>query len=201
MQNFENPYSATNIKDFWARWHISLTSWFKDYLYIPLGGNRHGKARGVINILIIFLVSGLWHGANWTFVLWGALHGIYRVVGMLTYNKRDLIYTNAGIDPASRPVRVFRTAVTFVLVSFAWIFFRANNTADLMVLLTKLFTDFGGSSFISEMGFTLTGVMILVLSYTIMILCDRSLQMSKGILHSRLYAKIKYKMYYIINYM
>lgn len=179
MQNFERPYSATNIKDFWARWHISLTSWFKDYLYIPLGGNRRGKARGVINILIIFLVSGLWHGADWTFVLWGALHGIYRVVGMFTYKKRDLLYTNAGIDPASRPVRIFRTAVTFALVSFAWIFFRANNTADLMLLLKKLFTDFGGISFIGEMGFTLTGILILALSYTITILCDRRYTLSE----------------------
>ena len=172
MQNFDRPYSAENIKDFWSRWHISLTSWFKDYLYIPLGGNRKGKARMYINLFIVFLVSGLWHGANLTFVLWGVIHGIYRVVGMLTKKKRDAAYEKLGMDVNGTAVRTFRKVVTFILVCFAWIFFRANNTHDLFILISGLFTDFGGFSFVSEMGLTLTPVIILALSAVILSMID-----------------------------
>ncbi len=173
MQNFDRPYGAENIKDFWARWHISLTSWFKDYLYIPLGGNRKGKARQYINLFIVFLVSGLWHGADMTFVIWGALHGVYRVVGMLTAKKRDALYEKLHLDITSFPVRLFRRIITFCLVCFAWIFFRANNTDELMILLKNLFTNFGGLSFISEMGITVTGALVLVISFVILSMLDR----------------------------
>lgn len=84
MQNFDRPYSARSIKEFWDRWHISLSTWFRDYLYIPLGGNRCSRARYYLNLFIVFLVSGLWHGANWTFVIWGALHGFFRIFGSAT---------------------------------------------------------------------------------------------------------------------
>ena len=173
MQNFDRPYSATNIKDFWSRWHISLTSWFKDYLYIPLGGNRKGKARMYVNLFIVFLVSGLWHGADMTFVIWGVLHGIYRVVGAVTAKKRDGIYAKMGLDVNSKPVLAFRRVITFLLVCFAWIFFRANNTGELLVLLSKLFTDFGATSVISDMGFTLSSVLILVLSFVLLSMIDK----------------------------
>ena len=173
MQNFDRPYSALNIKDFWAKWHISLTSWFRDYLYIPLGGNRRGRTRMILNLFIVFLVSGLWHGADWTFVIWGALHGIYRVVGMLTYKKRDEIWKKYGVNTGSAPMRVFRRPLTFLLVCFAWIFFRANNTHDLMILLGKLFGSFNPTAFVGELGLTLTGVLILALAYIIMTQLDR----------------------------
>ncbi len=179
MQNFDRPYSAENIRDFWARWHISLTSWFKDYLYIPLGGNRKGRTRQLVNLFIVFLVSGLWHGAEWTFILWGLLHGIYRTVGDLTYKKREKLYSQLGINTASRPVRLFRTAITFILVCFAWIFFRANNTSDLLLILEKLFTTLGLSTFVSELGLTLSGALIMILSIIIMILVDRKLTLAK----------------------
>ncbi len=171
MQNFDRPYSAGNIKDFWSRWHISLTSWFKDYLYIPLGGNRKGKARMIANLFIVFLVSGLWHGADWTFVLWGALHGVYRVVGMLTYKKREEIWHKLGVDTKSKPMKIFRNVVTFLLVSFAWIFFRANNTSDLLILLRKLFTSFIPNE--TVMGLTLTAVVTIIASFILMELIDR----------------------------
>lgn len=179
MQNFDRPYSAQNIRDFWARWHISLSSWFKDYLYIPLGGNRKGYARQLVNLFIVFLVSGLWHGAEWTFILWGILHGIYRVVGDLTYKKRNALYAKVGLDVKSKGVIVFRTAITFVLVCFAWIFFRANNTGDLLILLRNLFTTFGASTFVTDLGFTINGALIVVLAIFIMILCDRKLTLAK----------------------
>ena len=171
MQNFDRPYSAGNIKDFWSRWHISLTSWFKDYLYIPLGGNRKGKPRMIANLFIVFLVSGLWHGADWTFVLWGALHGVYRVVGMLTYKKREEICQKLGVDTKSKPMKIFRNVVTFLLVSFAWIFFRANKTSDLLILLRKLFTEFIPNE--TVMGLTLTAVVTIIASFILMELIDR----------------------------
>ena len=173
MQNFDRPYSATNIKDFWSRWHISLTSWFKDYLYIPLGGNRKGKRRMFVNLFIVFLISGLWHGADMTFVIWGVLHGIYRIVGALTAKKRDELYEKAGLDVNSRAVLCFRRVVTFLLVCFAWIFFRANNIGELCTLLSKLFTNFGALTVFSDMGFTLSSVLILVLSFVLLSMIDK----------------------------
>ena len=179
MQNFDRPYSAQNIRDFWARWHISLSSWFKDYLYIPLGGNRKGYARQLVNLFIVFLVSGLWHGAEWTFILWGFLHGIYRVVGDLTYKKRNTLYAKAGLDIKSKGVVIFRTAVTFILVCFAWIFFRANNTADLLILLRNLFTTFGATTLVTDLGLTINNAIIVILAIFIMILCDRKLTLKQ----------------------
>ena len=179
MQNFDRPYSAENIRDFWSRWHISLSSWFKDYLYIPLGGNRKGYARQLVNLFIVFLVSGLWHGAEWTFILWGLLHGMYRVVGDLTYKKRNALYAKAGLNTNSRGVKIFRPAITFTLVCFAWIFFRANNTAELLTILKQLFTTFGASTFVNELGLTLNGALIVVLAIVIMIICDRKLTLKE----------------------
>ena len=175
MQNFNRPYSAQNIRDFWARWHISLSSWFKDYLYIPLGGNKKGYKRQLINLFIVFMVSGLWHGAEWTFILWGLLHGIYRVVGELTYKKREKLYKSIGIDTSKPITRMFRTGITFCLVCFAWIFFRANNTKELILILKKLFTSFGISTFASELGLTFSGAIIMILAIVIMVLLDRKL--------------------------
>ena len=179
MQNFDRPYSAQNIRDFWARWHISLSSWFKDYLYIPLGGNRKGYARQLVNLFIVFLVSGLWHGAEWTFILWGLLHGIYRVVGDLTYKKRNALYAKAGLDIKAKGVVIFRTAITFTLVCFAWIFFRANNTGDLLILLRNLFTTFGASTIVTDLGLTINNALIVILAIFIMILCDRKLTLKQ----------------------
>ena len=175
MQNFDRPYSAQNIRDFWARWHISLSSWFKDYLYIPLGGNKKGYKRQLINLFIVFMVSGLWHGAEWTFILWGLLHGVYRVVGDLTHKKRNSLYAKAGLDVKSKGVQIFRTTITFILVCFAWIFFRANNTHELLLILKQLFTSFGLTSVVSELGITLNGALIVILAIIIMIICDRKL--------------------------
>lgn len=179
MQNFDRPYSSKNIREFWARWHISLSSWFKDYLYIPLGGNRKGYTRQFVNLFIVFLVSGLWHGAEWTFILWGLLHGIYRIIGDLTYKKREKLYASIGIDTDSRIVQMFRTAITFVLVCFAWIFFRANNTKELLLILKNLFTTFGASTFAGDLGLTFSGALIMILSVVIMILLDRKLTLAK----------------------
>jgi len=173
MQNFNNPYTAENIRDFWARWHISLTSWFKDYLYIPLGGNRCSKFRHYTNIMIVFLVSGLWHGANWTFALWGFLHGFYQVIGNLTVNIRMDFYRRMKINTDSHFAHLFRRTITFLLVCFAWIFFRANNPHDLYILLNSLFLHFGNAhSAVSDMKITLVGACIAFVSILIMTILD-----------------------------
>ena len=138
MENFRRPYEAKTIREFWRRWHISLTSWFTDYVYIPLGGNRNGLPRQISNILIVFLLSGLWHGAGWTFVLWGLIHGLYQVGGVLLERLRTSPAEADG-GPAL-PARVR----TFALVSFPWLFFRAASLEDAAVLLSRIFTGWGG---------------------------------------------------------
>ena len=138
MKNFKSPYLSVSIQDFWRRWHISLSTWFRDYLYIPLGGNRVSIFRQYINILVTFLLSGLWHGANWTFVIWGALHGVYMLIftwiGILT-NKLIKISGNSSINADS----FIQRYITFCLVAFAWIFFRANSLQDAFYIINHMF--------------------------------------------------------------
>ncbi|MEY8304276.1 MBOAT family O-acyltransferase [Anaerosalibacter bizertensis] len=140
MRNFDKPYLSKNIKEFWRRWHISLSSWFRDYLYIPLGGNRMSKTRYYLNIMITFLVSGLWHGANWTFVIWGGLHGLYQIIGDLTKNFRDKIKSVLKLE-GSFILKFVQVIITFLLVSFAWIFFRANSLSDAIYIIKNLFSQ------------------------------------------------------------
>lgn len=129
IDNFKSPYFATSLKDFWNRWHISLSTWFRDYLYIPLGGNRVPRLRSIINVMITFLISGLWHGANWNFVAWGGIHGLARIFEDLlgirkAQHKRSLIWLNR--------------LTVFLFISFAWIFFRANNLQDALYAVKSL---------------------------------------------------------------
>jgi len=175
MQNFNRPYSAKTIKEFWARWHISLSTWFRDYLYIPLGGNRCAPARRWLNVMIVFLVSGLWHGAAWTFVIWGFLHGAYQVIGGLTLKKRQELCEKMHINRESVGFRIYQQAITCVLVTFAWIFFRANSTGDLITLLSHLFTSWStpvGTVF-ADMGMNWTGALTSILSVACMVFLDR----------------------------
>lgn len=139
LTNFNLPYFARSIRDFWQRWHISMTSWFRDYLYIPLGGNKKGKLRTYINILFVFLVSGLWHGANWTFVVWGAVHGFYQVVGRATSAFRATLWKKSGVNYDGRAVSALKVITTFLLVDFAWIFFRSDSLKDAFYVITHIF--------------------------------------------------------------
>ena len=127
MENFCQPYFATSIKDFWRRWHISLSTWFKDYLYIPLGGNRCSKVRHYLNLMITFLVSGLWHGASGTFVLWGGIHGALQVLGDLWRPVVTRVLDALHIPAEAKGIRVLRILRTDVLAVLAWICFRADN--------------------------------------------------------------------------
>ncbi len=142
MENFKQPYFARSIAEFWRRWHISLSGWFKDYLYIPLGGNRKGTFRKYLNVMIVFLASGLWHGASWNFVIWGALHGGYQIAGGVTHKIRTKLCSALSIDRNDGFHKVFQAMFTFVLVCFGWVFFRANTMTDALVMIKKIFTDF-----------------------------------------------------------
>lgn len=143
MTNFKRPYFAKSIPEFWRRWHISLSTWFKDYLYIPLGGNRVKKSRYYFNLFFTFLVSGLWHGAAWTFVIWGGLHGIYQIISITTADYRKKIKEKIGLDSLGTLNKWWQIAVTFSLVNFGWIFFRANSLGDAVYVVNNLFASLG----------------------------------------------------------
>jgi D-alanyl-lipoteichoic acid acyltransferase DltB (MBOAT superfamily) len=138
MTNFNRPYFSKSIAEFWKRWHISLSTWFKDYLYISLGGNKVSIPRWYFNLFFVFLVSGLWHGANWTFIIWGALNGFYLVAALLTKPLTDKIVKATGLSKAPGLNNFFQILFTFLLTSFAWIFFRANTVSDAFLIIKKI---------------------------------------------------------------
>jgi len=143
MENFRVPYVAQSFHDFWKRWHISLTSWFRDYLYIPLGGNRVTHSRWLTNIFLVFLISGLWHGANWTFILWGAIHGTMQIVEILTKKWRDPFYELVFVKRFFWFFTAMNVCFVFFMVNVAWLFFRANSISDAFILLQNAL-DFSG---------------------------------------------------------
>ena len=140
--NFVRPYFAKTVTDFWRRWHISLTTWFRDYIYFPLGGNRCSKARWALNTMVVFTISGLWHGAAYAFVIWGALHGACMVIERIIYGDK-IKNVSDGFSMAN----LLRWMTTFAIVNFAWIFFRVNDLRDVKMIFNKLFTE-SGSPFI-----------------------------------------------------
>jgi D-alanyl-lipoteichoic acid acyltransferase DltB (MBOAT superfamily) len=150
MENFRQPYAAQTIQDFWRRWHISLTQWFTDYVYKPLGGNRAGRLRQCCNVLVVFLLSGLWHGADWTFVVWGGIHGVYLVCGIL--------YRSSGICRFSwQRGRIWASVSqlrTFLLVCLGWVFFRAASLGDALTLLGQLATGWDAGGWASALALT-----------------------------------------------
>ena len=156
IPNFEQPYLASSISDFWRRWHISFSSWLRDYIYIPLGGNRVSPWRQDLNILIVFLASGLWHGAAWTFVFWGALHGVYLILERRSKPIFDRIASTLRLeDTAVR--KILGTMTTLLLVSFAWIFFYARSLPDALLLIRNL-VRFGSGTDIYAPWASLTNV-------------------------------------------
>jgi alginate O-acetyltransferase complex protein AlgI len=138
MENFRTPYHSLSISEFWRRWHISLSTWFRDYLYFPLGGNRVKTGRHVANLLITFGISGLWHGANWTYVCWGLLNGLYLVVGWLTKDWRNRFFDAVGLQEGTPIRRAIMHLSTFLLICAAWIVFRAHNLGDAVYVVTHL---------------------------------------------------------------
>lgn len=140
MENFNTPYFATGIADFWRRWHVSLSTWFRDYLYIPLGGNRKGKLRKYLNLMITFLVSGLWHGAAWSYVIWGGIHGAFQIVEDLIKPVREKAEKRLNVKTEAFSYRFGQMFVTFVITTFAWIFFRAHSMRVAGEFIRRMFT-------------------------------------------------------------
>ena len=157
QNNFNLPYFSKSITEFWSKWHMSLTGWFKNYVYFPLGGNRVGKPRWIFNIIIVFLLSGLWHGAAYTFIIWGAIHGIAQVIEKLIYGNRI-----KNISPGLTISNGFRVLVTFVIVSFAWIFFRMPNVGQAFSVIRKIFMNYGELYIDPTLYLGLASLMILV---------------------------------------
>ena len=193
MQNFNLPYTSRSIHEFWQRWHISLTSWFQDYIFYPIAMNKKlsrfarkwGKKVGnrqigtmlpqCVALFITFLLSGLWHGAAWTFVLWGAMHGFYQVVERLTDKKRAALRKKLRINEESRLFAFAQMAWVFILGVFALIFFRANSVADLGILLKNLFTNWEFAGTLALLGIDEIGVLVTLASLLVMSLVDRLL--------------------------
>ena len=170
MNNFAQPYLARNIKDFWRRWHISLTSWFTDYLYIPLGGNRKGNFRKYLNTLIVFAVSGLWHGASWNFVAWGLIHAVYQIIGGIRSNWLK----KKGIRPAcpdSFSVKLRNIAGTFLLVNFAWIFFVCGSVGHAFQVIRQMCSRYYVCG-ITNLGLNETNLWILGISIVLLAAVD-----------------------------
>jgi alginate O-acetyltransferase complex protein AlgI len=157
--NFNMPYFAANISEFWRRWHISLSTWLRDYLYIPLGGNRGGEAKTYRNLLATMLLGGLWHGANWTFVAWGFYHGLLLAAHRL-FNQRQ----TAGSDPLSLVFHPVRVAITFLSVCVGWVFFRAQTFSDAAVVLSRMFWPTDGQMLAADVTLAASALLILVLA-------------------------------------
>ena len=163
VQNFNRPYFASSITEFWRRWHISLTRWLTTHVYIALGGSRCSKIRQYWNILVTFLVSGIWHGANWTFILWGVMHGVFQIIEKML-----------GIDPKGRfassnwlrRMKPMRLLVTFAIVNFAWILFRMPSIEEASVVITKIFSDRTLDLFIPNNSITFFTVFSILVVFT-----------------------------------
>lgn len=144
-ENFNTPYVSKSIKEFWNRWHISLSRWLRDYIYFPLGGSRVKKLRWAFNLTLVFFISGLWHGASYNFIIWGLLHALFQIFGAVTLSGRNKLWKKLGKEPDSKFVSSVRVVCTCLLVGFAWIFFRAATPTGAITVIRKIFTDYSFS--------------------------------------------------------
>lgn len=176
IENFRAPYLSLDSREFWRRWHISLSTWFRDYLYFPLGGSLKGNVRRLLNVIIVFVVSGLWHGAAMTFVIWGALNGLYQVIGILTDKPRAAVHKLLKLREDGSLLKLWRRAVTFILMTGAWIFFRADNTDHALNIfrgISELFVSSGAWSMSLDMiGTGEKSVAIIVIALVILFIVD-----------------------------
>lgn len=187
QQNFKQPYLADSVKDFWRRWHISLSSWLRDYIYIPLGGNRKGKVQKYLNLMITFLVSGLWHGTSWNFIAWGMLHGGYQVAGECWKKVKKRL----GMSEKSRKTpalqKVIQSVFVFILVDIAWIFFRASGLKSAVGIVKKCLFDFSAgnlagdifSSLNLSIGEIALGIGFIVILIVVDVLHERGISIRK----------------------
>ncbi len=200
MENFRCPYFAVSIKDFWRRWHISLSSWFKDYLYFPLGGSRCSKSRHLLNLMIVFAVSGLWHGAALTFVAWGLLNGLYQVVSELLQPIREKLFAFTHIKENSRWLHLFRVGFTFCLVCAAWVLFRANSLSDAAFIYQSLLSlpKTGFSVSLSALGLSLPSLCMLGAFTVLLFVVDWLTQHKDLFRHLNRTVVLRYAVYFLL---
>ena len=176
MENFHSPYLATSIRGFWRRWHISLTGWFRDYLYIPLGGNRKGKIRKHINTFIVFFISGMWHGAAWNYIAWGVINGIYLIVEEVSEPLRNKIMDKCRVDKTRFSFKLGSGLITFALVDLSWLFFRARGIGNAFSILKQMITAFQGAQFFglafNRTGFSVQLTVTLIVAFILLLISD-----------------------------
>jgi len=180
MDNFKQPYLASSIKDFWKRWHISLTSWFTDYLYIPLGGNRKGLLRKYFNIIIVFTVSGLWHGAAWNYIIWGFLHALFQIAEDI-YVRVSSRFINKTQHARSFSTRFRKSILCFAFVDFAWIFFAADSLKHALSIIKQMFTAISRNP--SSVGFSHENFIIFFISILVLFIVDILHEKNISIMH------------------
>lgn len=206
MNNFNRPYFSKSVQEFWRRWHISLSSWFRDYVYFPLGGSRVPHWRWVLNILLVFLLSGLWHGANWTFVVWGLLLGAFMIVSVWTKTFRDNLWLRSGLGGFQKFRQVVQMLVTFASICFAWIFFRAANLKDAWYVVTHLFSGLASELNLAFMqkffsGFEIGGRIFVLAVLLIVLLEAVELRQRQGDIRTQLSRQpvwLRWSVYYVI---
>ena len=176
MRNFNTPYFATSIKDFWRRWHISLSTWFRDYLYIPLGGNKCSKTRKYFNLMVTFLISGLWHGASWNYIIWGGIHGLYQIVGERKRKWVDCFNERFHSRKNSIGYKFGQISITFILTTIAWIFFRSNSLSTAFLYIKRMVTRWDlwtiSNKTYLNWGLNQTDFMIVVIAIVILFFAD-----------------------------
>lgn len=176
MENFQSPYISESISEFWRRWHISLTKWFTDYVYIPLGGSRKGQIRTIVNTLIVFFVSGLWHGAQWTFIAWGVLNGIYLIAEKNTIDVRRKLRQTLHIKEDTFSYHLWQRIYTFFWVSLSWMFFRATGLKSVLLMLRQIVTRFEGHKLfgwtINNIGMEPQTLIVVLIAITLLFVVD-----------------------------
>ena len=161
--NFRFPSFSRNVAEYWQRWHVSLSTWFRHYLYIPMGGSRVSKLKSVRNIIVIFLVSGFWHGANWTFIFWGGLHALFYIPVFLMGRNRMYAHNVIGENSLfPTPIEVLQVLLTFTLVTFSRIFFRSPSLTDSFQYINKIITDFAYAPYVHPMGYRMSDFYVLL---------------------------------------
>jgi D-alanyl-lipoteichoic acid acyltransferase DltB (MBOAT superfamily) len=197
--NFKTPYLSRSIPDFWRRWHISLMTWFRDYLYFPLGGNRYSKWKACRNVLVVWILSGLWHGANWTFIVWGLYHATLLIIYNMNSHRVELQRNLTRNRIITNIIRLLQTATTFSLVIIGWMIFRAENISQAWRFISSIFThSFMGLGFIDGRKWLMAGICIMIIEW---FQRNRSHALDfsiKGIFHYRL---ARWFIYYILIYL
>lgn len=184
MENFNAPYLSSSVASFWRNWHISLTSWFRDYLYIPMGGSRKGELRKLLNKMFVFLCSGLWHGASINFVIWGGINGAYQVIGDIFRAGKYRLLGKNGLKEPSAFSKIFGCIFTFVLIDFSWIFFRANSYSDAVLIINTIINETRINSLLdgSLLSFGLDARNLILIAASVLILTIGDICKRKGII-------------------